>query len=1593
MDNIILNEVQDQNFIPIVKDLPPEDGATERHKQENAFYSAAFNGGSPKEDYPRIRYDLDTLGSSTDVDQAKQDWVEEQNVQNDVAIKDIITDPSIEPAHKSLILNSYQNGLYVSKDLKDKFVQKTAALDNTSSMEDSDMQDALARGLYNNYQKQKDLEITMYEAESNLSTSRAEFAAGAARDIFVPGIYNVDNALSAQKAAQYFGLKDKAEMQMMFKAAFLGGSHAKEINKAFNNTLDPEQKKEFFMHLMEGAKQIPGFDFNKWSILEPQISSQPPEWWETALLNAASIADVVNAGFFFRSPARWLKGLYTYEDSKLAQAVAKQIMPTARTIPTEKIDPTITKQAQTEQATKASNGATGTGNGIVTASVDETASIVPQILPSKVLSDSVQPKVKPTSPIGLASIANPKQAREMSKAALMNDAVAESMGTTKGEIIGSNLLPKLDDDFVKNNPDIAADIQAMDKKVNELFEESKFDPFLVNVTERNDEKFKLFKAFSETNGAHYQQSNSSLRESMGAIEGKARYGRNADFGFSSAEDATRAQKQIDERFITQGEDAYNTKVVEDAGQWYVEMDWKRKYDPFSAKMFGENSADSSFAGINTSGFTKGPLAKHVFPATTRLDEWVPKGAFTATVQAARVEGEFLKFIDSEIRATPYPVEFTKATTWTQENGKWMNRGELSSMFPNIPMKELPKLERAYKAMERLSDYTYLWADRKHTNDMLADGFSRGIYSREGDILGYAKEVDSIPASVKQVWDYDNKVAIQYAGVDNGRTIVKLRDPVRNGDAIFDYAAVGGGTKLDIMPQHTLSKIDGYIARKNIEPWYVVAIPKKLNANGAAVDAHMLVDYARTIGAGKSRKDVDDLVRKLEKEYPDHKLDVKQEKGDIGDTILTDYKVYKEMTDWGNKRGERLPTLDGFSRLEDPLVAQTRAIRASVRLDAWKNYEEVLQKNFMSAYGRFIPNGKFPNVLTDLKPTNVMTPKDLEDFKIAQRIFENYSNSKFKITMGDEVWKDTLHKIADVVEDGKLGGQADNIREIANKGNLGVKSTKSLANTLFINLNSIAQWIVQPQAILEFAAVDSKFRNDMHMIPGLLQAIMARASNVKPYRSVLEDIAKFGVKDKKEFEQLVEAIYKSGLPQSVDMNMMLHGGLDDMAKSLDPTLAQKAGQAIAYIPDKVNNFGKAIGYTPAQMTADIGGWLFARARWQKLNPGKSWNTPEAIAQITADGWDIMGNMHTRAAALPYQDGLISTLFQFQAILHKNMFNMFASKTLKKAPGEVVDPKVKLAAARMFIYGKYGVPGYALVDQLVSNFADSDVQAEWHKWGGGLSNIVLNKTIDIFLSDPDSKEMDLALSSRIGPMAETLPYYEIIHELVKFGSGDRPGMRVPVFAASGAIYEAANDFLNIMRATDVETPEAAMLFLQEAAELSSGYNNWVKAQLIMEMQDKTNKLGVKQGLELQTAHAVAQMFGIMSQQELNQYKMSENKKERETFIEERASQIHNDLVKLKGKVGTPEFLEWVRRTKVLNTATPAPLQQEVFDRVLRKDKESFMTRQESNIMYLTQNAQLKNDKYIEEMMGYLKSCNSDVCQQNLKRLVDNGFIKGD
>lgn len=816
----------------------------------------------------------------------------------------------------------------------------------------------------------------------------------------------------------------------------------------------------------------------------------------------------------------------------------------------------------------------------------------------------------------------------------------------------------------------------------------------------------------------------------------------------------------------------------------------------------------------------------------------------------------------------------------------------------------------------------------------------------------------------------------------GKQFVKLDSPVNIGNRSYDYALIGNGTtKLDMLPSTVVPKIEGYVARQNVEPWYVKAHPKSKIVNGESIsDQNVLRDkHTRTIGAGKTAEEAKLLSEKLQREMgDDFVVDVIRERSDVGDAIITDFKVYKEHTDYGKTRGDRLPTIDGFARLEDPFVAMSKRIQTLSRLDAWRQYDEVVKKNFMERFSPFLPKGEFPNTLHDLKLPQNATEDMVKSFNVAQRVFEQYSNSKYKINMSDTFWKMMGHKIADLLE-GSMGNiPSEWFREVANKGDLFRKGVGSLSTNLFINLSPAAMWIVQTQVLLPFAMMEKGFRRHMDMLPALYLNMLGRAKEAVPYSKIINKAADdMSGTNKSEFDAIADAIYDVGLPQSVDLNMMLSGALDDISKPLNASIGVKALEAPGQVVKAVAGAGKGVGYTPAQMMADMGGFLFAKARWERMNPGKNWNTPTNIRQIAADGWDIMGSMSSRAGAMPYQDGYLGEIFRFQAILHKNMFTLFSSKTLKKAPGEIVDPKVKLAAANMAVFGVYGVPaGAGLMsawDMFFGDEADPDTLATYEQYKGGLVDLAVNGTIDLMFREEGDPPMDLAIGKRIGPMPDSIPYVDLGWTMYQFMMGNKvDNPRFPFVNATGSVFDAVRDTHDILTARkEYNTVEALQTFGMELLEATSGGNNFMKAMALSEFDDKKNKFGTHHGLELTRAHMVAQLFGIQSQKEVSTYEMLNDQKARDKYIEDRANDILARVEKLKDKIGSPEWSEAIRRIQVLNNGTPEKVQTEVAHRVMEKSRVQYLTTRQGMMKYLMLHYKGQNDRHLNAMVANFKN----------------------
>ena len=589
-------------------------------------------------------------------------------------------------------------------------------------------------------------------------------------------------------------------------------------------------------------------------------------------------------------------------------------------------------------------------------------------------------------------------------------------------------------------------------------------------------------------------------------------------------------------------------------------------------------------------------------------------------------------------------------------------------------------------------------------------------------------------------------------------------------------------------------------------------------------------------------------------------------------------------------------------------------------------------------------------------------------------------------MGDDVWKAMFHGIGDVLEKTNIRGLSEGARDIAGTGNVLTKLPKTLGSVLFLHLNPPRQWLVQTQQLVELSAMSPSFTRHINTIPGMGLALLSRASYFGKHQAGVYKAAQvMSGMPAKEFDDVFNAIYKSGLPQSVDLNMMLHGMYDDMKFAMDKSVGREAFDRVSNVVKTPGILGKMVGYTPAELSNTVGVWLFSRDRWIKNNPGKNWNTPQNIARISGDAWDMTNSMATRAGSMPYQDGFMSLFLQFAAAPHKSLMTMFSGKTLTK------NERGKLIAARMSIWGVYGTAFGGLLDKMVTSVTDPEFQANWHEYKGGLLDVVANKMLmELFRADGE-KESTLAVSGSMTPLPSSHPYIQVVQEMSKALDGQPTNPRFAFTGSMGSLYEAATDIKNMFTANNFETKDAVNMLIREFAEATSGYNNFVKAIMAKELQNKIDKVGRDAGLELSVTDAFAQAFGVITREELMGYAMSNARYEEEAFVKQRGKELDEAIRKNQLHNNTQEFDEYMVRFRNLNALTPLHLQERVEEEFHNLQGRQVKSGKESNFAYILNNIRQANGAKLNEMIGLLMASKDKESQELLQMLKNEGYIE--
>ncbi len=779
-----------------------------------------------------------------------------------------------------------------------------------------------------------------------------------------------------------------------------------------------------------------------------------------------------------------------------------------------------------------------------------------------------------------------------------------------------------------------------------------------------------------------------------------------------------------------------------------------------------------------------------------------------------------------------------------------------------------------------------------------------------------------------------------------------------------------------------TRIPGYSPVLYREHFFIDAVPKELNVNGYQImDKTKLENYSRSVAAATTKYEADALLKEFEARLPDHTVSLRKAREEsLGDRVSL-YEVHGEVVRNALRRGERLPSLQGPARIEDPLTALIKTSQSLARMDALRSYKNVFETYFIKNYKEFLPRvreGEFPPRIELIEPLpRAMSAAEKAKFEKAKAEFEYYSTVTSFADWSDSI-PSALVVAADVLEKYKIPSNV--LREIGNK-NMIINAPQRVASLFYITFNVPRQWFVQTSQIAEhvvsFPIQGSK--NLALMLASRL-ALLDEAKMLKPYKKAINKFAYASVSNfinKADFEASIKAIKESGLLQSIDQNLLVNQILIDSTRPLVETPLEKGTAAITAVPAAGVKLARAVGFDAAELSNRIFMWFQAKDFWQKQNPGKNWNTPEALEVISYEGSRLSGGM-TKAQAFPYQRGALSFLMQFAAITQKQFLLGF------QEGGSILSrtDRLKAFAGRGFLWGAYGVWGTKMLIDSLASSQDPDIIKFREEIRKGVYDRVMNILFKALAGDDIDPKINF--SKDLNPYGESglgIPYIDLMVEMVKMLNGDTSGFRFPALSAIGRIPDTINTLNSWFVTKDISEQNFSKTVL-EASRFASGMDNWAKAQLMLSIEDKITKQGKPLGLNATRAEAFAQIIGFTTTKEEDIWAAGKVKKDRTTEIKDMASNIHREIIKI---ISDPELkndpeLESKKRQlmnsflSVLHDKDSVKWNKttlkEIGDQVLELDKETRKTLKRSLIEYTWTKMNGEYDKNNQKLENLLK-----------------------
>lgn len=1559
---------------------------TTQEASEQAFYAAATRTENPVGAFVDAKNDLLSSGSSPIVAQAQEEWKEEQNNNLLDTIEGVITDPTVDQNIKLNVINKYRLGEYLPTDLKERYIQKTASND---SLNDTETQRQQQDWVVANMQRRRDqMAFTRrdYDIKGNASKLQS-FLAGMGN--LYKGAGNTLGIVSDEDYKEAHDAYEKAKEENPLSTGFgnvaglLGGALAAAplglagVVAAGGGLAGSSRFAELGLSNVDLDSRI------KASLADGGLTAADfalPIFRAAGLLKAMVMngAGAVALGEMSTAAQNYI--LDAYPELKREQFNPENL--TVNAVLGSLIGAVFGRSARQALGEAPSTGGTQgqarrpsepfqpspneprTFEGESTR-VNETPLLTgPEGTPRTTLpmlpSEAGAKAIPPASPAKVTEMANPKVAEDLGIAALdePTGAMADALGTNKAAIVHDWVLPKLDE--TDYSVDLSRKLKAVDESMREVFEDMRYNPSVVSATTRESDNAKLYEVIRETRSSAFQPANSVMNFADNVVEGKMVFGPNETGLFTDRVNAEHALAGLKETINTLPMELRGSaQVIEHApNQFSVEWRYKKEYDDNMIRTFGPDSIKTSVIGFDVSAIGRSMASRGIFPIGRFVDSTLEQGAVRAPERQARLERHFINGLTAVLKGNAQKQELGMLIQKAEEEGKeFFTKAEMGSLFPDLTSKQIGNLFDSHTMWRRMNHYIYAYVNRRLKNDLISKGMV-GAYKSDGTYLGPVSQKwtqDEIK-DVRKVWDFGRETMVAYHPDRHpaDATLVRLGNKVEENGAVVEYGLVGAKETIDILPNEVLPRIPGYSPRKVDSRYFVDAIPLRLEINGRSVtDPKILRNYSKTIAAAKNDFEGEAIIKNMQDNYPNYRLQVRPDRVDTYGKIIDGMEIHGQVLQQAQKRGERLPSLDGPAPLEDRLVTMVKVIKALSANEAFREWENAVKDSFVKSFPQFLRNGEFPMSKKDIVPLENMSKQENKAFQVALRGWEYFQNQRNFETYGDHLWKKNLHNIADVLEKWKLPHSAvEATRTIGDKDNLLVRIPKQAATFAYIHMAPLRQWWIQPAQLWEFALISPlTFKQAAFEMMTMRLWMHAKYFQGGKFADIYQNIIRNRVKaegyDVVEFEQIAKAIEKSGVVEGIDMNTLVQGVFRDVERSLVESTPEKIYKDTISLIQLAPKVSREIGFDAAELTNRIGMFLQTLRSWQKQNPGKDWNTKENLETIAANAMIRSGTMN-RAGNLPYQEGMASVFMQFAAITQKLTMNI-----LQDGVGGLTGAdRAKLAAARTALYGlEAGLPAGAgyLIYNLIDRSEDPVIVENANEVREGLLDHLSNQFIAAII-DPDTPS-DMAVSQGMSPHSEHfLPYFDFAAELIKlWDNSPSTNPRFAGMAVMGSFMTAVNEMRGwfVGRPITEQNVKYAML---EAAEIASGFSSYSKGLLMLGTGEIVTSMGNPLGLQASKAEAYAKMlFGVNSRKEAQTYETLALLGDHNQGIQQLAKDIHKSMMAVRNKIGEQEWEEKGSQINAFMSLLPSSYtdqhKTDIVAELMKLDRKSYTSVQQS------------------------------------------------